>query len=136
MGENDLTTKELRERVAELLEGSDLGRSAKWLSDRLGEPAHRIGTACAHGERFEKAGGRSWRLRRGSLDCPVCGEEMRTYPKNPKWVNVVISEVTKDLPLVSDYVEEKAGDAEERLREEIDFRKCGNCGLILTFEKD
>jgi len=135
MGESNLTAEELRERIAELLEGSDLGRSTEWLSKRLGEPSRRIGIVCSHSGRFEKTGARSWRLRRDSLDCPVCGRKMKEYPKNPKWLDVVISEVTKDLPLVGDYVEEKAADAEERLREEIEFRKCSNCGLILTFEK-
>jgi len=136
MGEDSLTTEELRERIAELLEETDFGRSAKWLSERLGVPAHRIGTVCRYDERFERIGHGTWRLKDSMPSCPICGERMREYPKNPKWLNVVVSETAKDLPLVGDYAEKKAKDAEERLREEIEFRKCSDCGLILTFEKE
>ncbi|MEM2233906.1 MAG: hypothetical protein QXP81_10260 [Nitrososphaerota archaeon] len=69
------------------------------------------------------------------MKCPVCNKgDMLMYRGLPESLNLVKMVEEHPIPILRNWVSEKASELLKELEKKYFYRKCDNCGLILIFE--
>ncbi|MEM1557419.1 MAG: hypothetical protein QXI11_00905 [Thermoproteota archaeon] len=69
------------------------------------------------------------------MKCPVCGKgELLRYEGIPEALDIIKLAEKHPVPIIRNWVREKASEVKKSIEDKYYYRKCNKCGCILFFE--